>query len=80
MIDWLPSPDAAIQITAFRSLRTDLKGVEMELCMLQRPDARSRQPLQSWQVWEAMVSEMGGKVVREYNVSGNLRRPLRLGA
>ena len=52
----------------------------MELCMLQRPDARSRQPLQSWQVWEAMVSEMGGKVVREYNVSGNLRRPLRLGA
>ena len=66
----LPTPDAAIQSGAFRSLRTDLKGVEVELWMLQRPDAKSRQPAQLRQVWEAMISEMGGKVVREYNVSG----------
>lgn len=66
----LPSPDAAISSDAFRMLRTDLKGIEVELWMLQRPDSKERQPAQLREVWEAMIGEMGGKVVREYNVSG----------
>jgi len=66
----LPDPETVVASDAFRLLRTDLKGVEVELWMLQRPDAKERQPARLRQVWEAMIREMGGSVVREYNVSG----------
>lgn len=66
----LPTPEAAISSDAFRMLRTDLKGVEVELWMLQRPDSKERQPTQLREVWQTMISEMGGNVVRIYNVSG----------
>jgi hypothetical protein len=66
----LPTPESALASDAFRMLRTDLNGIDIELWMLQRPDSKERQPAQLRQVWEAMISEMGGKIVRIYNVSG----------
>ena len=66
----LPEPAQLVTSDAFRTLRTDLNGVDIELWMLQRPDAASRQPAKLRQVWEAMIAEMGGRLQREYNVSG----------
>jgi hypothetical protein len=66
----LPTPESAVASGGFRMLRTDLSGVEVELWMLQRPDSKERQPAQLRLVWETMIGEMGGRVVREYNVSG----------
>ena len=66
----LPTPEAAISSDSFRMLRTDLKGINVELWMLQRQDWKERQSAQLRLVWEAMIDEMGGEVVREYNVSG----------
>lgn len=66
----LPTPDAAVATDAFRTLRTDLRGIDVELWMLQRPDSASSQPKELRYVWEAMIGAMGGNIVREYNVSG----------
>lgn len=66
----LPTPESAVASDAFRMLRTDLRGVEVELWMLQRADSRERQPIQLIKLWTAMISEMGAKIVRVYNVSG----------
>jgi hypothetical protein len=66
----LPTQESIFASNAFRLLRTDLRGVEVELWMLQRADVRERQPIQLIQLWTAMIGAMGGKVVRVYNVSG----------
>ena len=66
----LPTPESALASDTFRMLRTDLKGIDVELWMLQRPDSKERQPAQLRQVWQAMIGEMGGTITRIYNVSG----------
>jgi len=66
----LSAPDATIASDGFRMLRTDLRGIDVELWMLQRPDSASSQPKALRDVWEAMIGAMGGNVVRIYNVSG----------
>lgn len=66
----LPATNTLIDSDAFRTLRTDLKGVKVELWMLQRADAARSQPAALRDVWQAMIGAMGGDVERIYNVSG----------
>ncbi|MBB3909760.1 hypothetical protein [Sphingomonas desiccabilis] len=66
----LPEPRAFTESPGFRRLRTDLRGVEVELWMLERSDAASTQPRALADLWERIIDADGGEVRRIYNVSG----------
>lgn len=66
----LPDADALVATPAFGRVRTDLRGTEVELWMLQRADFKSTQPRQLPELWEKMIDAQGGKLMRVYNVSG----------
>lgn len=66
----LPDPRAFVGSPLFRRLRTDLRGVEVELWMLERADAASTQPRALADLWEGIIFAEGGDVRRIYNVSG----------
>ncbi len=66
----LPDPRTFTDGALFRRLRTDLRGVEVELWMLERADAASTQPRALADLWERVIDAEGGDVRRIYNVSG----------
>lgn len=66
----LPDPRAFVDSPVFRRLRTDLRGVEVELWMLERADAAATQPRALAELWERIIDAEGGDVRRIYNVSG----------
>jgi hypothetical protein len=66
----LPSAEDFLNSEAFKKARTDLKDIEVELWMLQRPDSKQTQPLALPDLWDAIVSKQGGNLKRVYNVSG----------
>lgn len=66
----LPDPGAFVGSEAFRKARTDLRGVKVELWMLQRSDGSSTQPRALPDLWDRMITEQRGTVTRVYNVSG----------
>jgi hypothetical protein len=66
----LPEPRAFTDSPVFRRLRTDLRGVDVELWMLERSDAASTQPRSLADLWERIIDAEGGEVSRIYNVSG----------
>jgi len=66
----LPEPKAFTDGAAFRRVRTDLRGVEVELWMLERSDAATTQPRSLADLWERIIGAEGGDVRRIYNVSG----------
>lgn len=65
-----PSAKELIDSKPFRRVRTDLRGVEVELWMLERSDAKETQPRSLVDLWDAVISAQQGTVVRAYNVSG----------
>lgn len=66
----LPEPRTFTEGAPFRRMRTDLRGVDVELWMLQRSDAASTQPRALSNLWERIIGAEGGDVRRIYNVSG----------
>lgn len=66
----IPNADDLIDSKAFRRARTDLRGVEVELWMLERPDARETQPRALANLWQDILEAQGARVTRIYNVSG----------
>lgn len=66
----LPSAEKLLSSTAFRRVRTDLKGIDVELWMLERGDAAVTQPRALAELWDQMLSAQGANVLRVYNVSG----------
>lgn len=66
----LPDPRSFVESPVFRRLRTDLRGVDVELWMLERADAASTQPRALADLWERVIDAEGGDVRRIYNVSG----------
>ncbi len=66
----LPDPDEFIEAPAFRHVRTDLRGVKIELWMLERTDAASTQPRSLIDLWDRLITEQGGLVERVYRVNG----------
>lgn len=66
----LPAPSEFTSSDAFRRVRTDLRGVDVELWQLQRVDASKTQPRALSKLWERAIDDQGGSVSRIYNVSG----------
>jgi hypothetical protein len=66
----LPDPGALIENPAFQQVRTDLHDVTVELWMLHRPGLLAEQQGGLARLWERLIREQGGQVVRIYNVSG----------
>jgi hypothetical protein len=66
----LPSPKEFLTSPAFLRTRTDLRGIQVELWMLQRADAADTQPRALPDLWDSMISKQGGYVKRIYNISG----------
>lgn len=66
----LPDADALIKGQPFSRARTDLRNVEVELWMLQRSDSRRTQPRALPDLWDRIITEQGGQLVRLYTVSG----------
>ena len=66
----LPEPSAFVASPLFRRLRTDLRGVTVELWMLERADAASTQPRALADLWDRIIDAQKGTVARLYNVSG----------
>lgn len=66
----LPDGDALVRSDAFRRVRTDLRGVTIELWQLERDDAGTTQPRALSELWERAIQDQGGNVSRIYNVSG----------
>lgn len=66
----LPDPNEFASSNAFRRVRTDLSGVDVELWMLERGDAGRTQPRALIELWDHAIAKQGGTVSRAYNVSG----------
>jgi hypothetical protein len=66
----LPDARSILASDAFRAARTDLRGVSVELWMLQRLDGKQTQPRALPELWDILVREQGGTVARAYVVSG----------
>lgn len=66
----LPDPAALVGSQSFSRVRTDLKGVNVELWMLQRGDSTRTQPRALPALWEAIIDAQGGQLMRVYTVSG----------
>lgn len=66
----LPDPAVFTSSPEFRKTRTDLRGVTVELWMLERSDAAATQPRELADLWERIITAEGGDLVRTYNVSG----------
>lgn len=66
----LPDPAVFTSSPEFRKTRTDLRGVTVELWMLERSDAAATQPRALADLWERIITAEGGDLVRTYNVSG----------
>lgn len=56
--------------SAFRRVRTDLRGIDVELWQLERDDAGTTQPRALSDLWQGAIEAQGGIVSRIYNVSG----------
>lgn len=66
----LPPAEQVVNSDAFRAARTDLKGISVELWMLQRLDGKQTQPRALPELWDILMREQGGTVQRVYVVSG----------
>lgn len=68
--DRMPEPESLIGTAAFSRVRTDLRGTDVELWMLQRADSKSTQPRRLPELWEQIIDAQGGRLMRVYTVSG----------
>lgn len=66
----IPDQDELLRSASFSRVRTDLRGVDVELWQLQRDDAGTTQPRALSELWERIIDRQGGTVSRIYNVSG----------
>lgn len=66
----LPDAQSVVASEAFRAVRADLTGVEVELWMLQRDDHQAVQPDALTELWEELIAAQGGRVSRVYKVIG----------
>ncbi len=66
----IPDADRLISSPEFGRTRTDLRGVEVELWMLERIDNRKTQPRTLAELWDALIQSQNGSVKRLYRISG----------
>lgn len=66
----LPTAEEVLESAGFTSRRTDLRGVEVELWMLQRSDYQSTQPRALPELWNILLREQGARSVSAERISG----------
>jgi hypothetical protein len=66
----IPRADEVLNSSEFATARTDLRDVDVELWMLQRPDFTETQPRTRPDLWDRLISVQGGNVTSVYRVSG----------
>lgn len=66
----LPHPSEFTSSQPFARARTDLRGIDVELWMLQRGDSVTTQPRALPDLWDQIISAQGGTLTRLYTVSG----------
>lgn len=66
----IPNAEEVTSNPQFATARTDLRGVDVELWMLQRPDFSTTQPRTLADLWDALINAQGGNVTSVYRVSG----------
>ena len=66
----LPASESLVRTQAFSRVRTDLRGVEVDLWMLQREDSSESQPRALPDLWTEIIDAQGGRLMRVYTVSG----------
>lgn len=66
----IPDAEALIASPEFVRARTDLRGTDVELWMLERADTRKTQPRALAELWDVLIQEQKGNVTRIYRISG----------
>lgn len=66
----LPSAEDVLENPDFQSARTNLRGTEVELWMLQRPDFSETQPRGLPELWTVLLQEQGAARVDADRISG----------
>lgn len=66
----IPSADEVLSSREFANARTDLRGVDVELWMLQRGDFTTSQPRALPDLWDVLITQQKGNVTSVYRVSG----------
>ena len=66
----VPESEGFVASPGFRRARTELRGVDVELWMLQRSDAASTQTQALTDLWQDLIAAEHGNLQRIYNVSG----------
>ncbi len=66
----IPDSDNLISSSEFGRTRTDLRGVNVELWMLERVDTKATQPRALAEIWDALIKTQNGSVTRLYRISG----------
>lgn len=66
----LPDGETLTRSQPFSRVRTDLRGTDVELWMLQRSDSTNTQPRALPELWEKIIGDQGGRLMRVYTVSG----------
>jgi hypothetical protein len=66
----IPSGDEVLKSREFATARTDLRGIDVQLWMLQRPDFSTSQPRSLADLWDQLISAEGGNLISVYRVSG----------
>lgn len=66
----IPHAEALISSPEFGRARTDLRGTDVELWMLERADTRKTQPRALAELWDLLIQEQKGNVTRIYRISG----------
>lgn len=66
----LPTADRVIASPEFQSARTDLRGVNVDLWMLERADSSRTQPRALADLWDNLITQQKGNLTSVYRVSG----------
>jgi hypothetical protein len=66
----IPGADEVLNSSDFATARTDLRDIDVELWMLQRPDFTTTQPRALADLWDELISAQKGNVTSIYRVSG----------
>lgn len=66
----VPSDQQLVSSAEFDRVRTDLRGIEVELWMLERADNKKTQPRALAELWDFLIESQNGEVRRLYRISG----------
>ena len=63
-----PDPDQFMSDGAFRHLKTDLRGTDVSIFRLERPNHEQLQDAAHYRWWREVLSAMGGRILRQESI------------